>query len=89
VHHLFVLRAFGNQRKNILEHLAGKGINSLIHYPFLSHHQYAIAEHRLAPAGLPAAISHSEVCFSMPIHPFLSDAEVDHIVNNCNASGSN
>jgi hypothetical protein len=25
----------------------------------------------------------------MPIHPFLSDAEVDHIVNNCNASGSN
>lgn len=85
VHHLFVLRAFGNQRKNLHEHLAAKGINSLIHYPLLSHHQHAIAKHHLDPAGLPAATSHSEACFSLPIHPFLSDAEVDQVVNACNA----
>ena len=85
VHHLFVLKALRIRREFVLEQLASKGIKSLIHYPVLGHHQHAIAEHRLDPAGLPAAISHSEGCFSLPIHPFLSDAEVDLIVNACNA----
>ena len=85
VHHLFVLRALENQRETVQEHLAAAGVKTLIHYPVLSHKQQAIAEHRLDPAGLPAAISHSEACFSLPIHPFLSDVEIHQVVNACNA----
>ena len=85
VHHLFVLKASRTSREHVLEQLASKGIKSLIHYPVLCHHQQAIAEHRLDPGGLPSAIKHSENCISLPIHPFLSDAEIDQVVNACNA----
>ena len=89
VHHLFVLKASRISRELVLEQLTSKGINSLIHYPVLGHHQQAIAEHRLDPAGIPSAIKHSENCISLPIHPFLSDSEVDQVINACNASVSN
>lgn len=86
VHHLFVLRVVGCQREIVQEQLAMRGVKVLIHYPVLCNQQQAIAEHRLDPAGLPSAINHSEECFSLPIHPFLRDAEVDQVIDACNAS---
>ena len=84
VHHLFVLRVLGTRRETVQDQLAKAGVKTLIHYPVLCNQQQAIAEHRLDPAGLPAAISHSEASFSLPIHPFLRDAEVDQVISTCN-----
>ena len=84
VHHLFVLRVLGTRRETVQDQLAEVGVKTLIHYPVLCHQQQAIAEYRLDPAGIPSAISHSEACFSLPIHPFLSDAEVDQLISSCN-----
>ena len=84
VHHLHVLRAPLHQREHLRTQLEQAGIPTLIHYPLLNHQQPAIGDHRLDPAGLPVAENHSQRCFSLPIHPFLSDGEVDRIIDSCN-----
>lgn len=85
VHHLFVFNAVGIGRELAQEQLASAGVKTLIHYPVLSHHQPAIANHRIDPVGLHAAINHSKQCISLPIYPCLSDAEVDQVIGACNA----
>lgn len=85
VHHLFVLKAIGIRREVLQEDLAAAGVQTLIHYPVLCQHQGGLAEHRLDREGLPAAIQHSERCFSLPIHPHLSDAEIDQVISSCNS----
>jgi dTDP-4-amino-4,6-dideoxygalactose transaminase len=84
VHHLFVLRS--TDREALQQHLHSQGVSALIHYPIPSHHQAAIGPHRLDPAGLPHTEHHCNHCLSLPIHPFLSDAEVSQVLEACQSA---
>lgn len=82
VHHLFVV--ITKQREAVQRQLLERGVQTLIHYPVPSHMQKALGAHRLAPGGLLTTEYHCNHCVSLPIHPYLSDAEVDHVVRSCN-----
>lgn len=83
VHHLFVLRT--PRREEFQSHMELMGIKSLIHYPVPCHRQKALGHHRVGPDGLAVTDRHSSTCVSLPIHPFLSDQEVERVVAACNS----
>jgi dTDP-4-amino-4,6-dideoxygalactose transaminase len=68
-----------------MEHLRARGVRTAVHYPRLIPDQRALA-------GLPfevqgdlaraAEIASAEV--SLPIHPYLEDAEVDRVIDAVN-----
>ncbi len=82
VHHLYVLRT--PDRDRMRSWLTSQGVATLIHYPLACTQQAALGAHRVAPAGIPHALQHCSTCFSLPIHPFLSDAEVERVIEACN-----
>ena len=82
VYHLYVLRT--NARSIVLECLSKLGIACLIHYPLASTQQKALGPHRVAPQGIASALQHCSTCFSLPIHPFLTDQEIDYVIESVN-----
>ena len=82
VHHLYVLRT--PQRQSVQAQLAERGVMTLVHYPLPSTQQKALSDHRIAPGGIPHALEHCRTCFSLPIHPLLSDDEASRVINACN-----
>ena len=82
VYHLYVLRS--DSRSLILEYLKGSGVSCLIHYPFASTQQKALGPHRVSPGGITKALEHCSTCFSLPVHPFLTDQEVDYVIESVN-----
>jgi len=89
VHHLFViLLPSTDARLDFQQHLKSCGIESLIHYPVCAHHQRSISsDFRISPASLKNAEKHSETCVSLPINPYLTEREVDHVISSCNSWG--
>ena len=86
VNHLFVLRCNNSaHRKEIMEYFESKGIKTLIHYPILSSNQGGISNYRISPEGVLHAKNHSLTCFSLPIHPFLTEQEVSKIISVSNS----
>lgn len=78
VHHLFVLRT--PRRDALQRHLEEVGIKTLIHYPVPCHLQMALGKHRIDPSGLKITEQHAATCLSLPIHPFLTEKEVDRVI---------
>lgn len=82
VYHQFVVTA--DDRDGLAAHLAAAGVGSLVHYPVAMQDQPALAEVAGDPAGLPVSAEHARTCLSIPCHPQLTDAEVDHVVEAVN-----
>ena len=61
------------------QHLAGAGVETLIHYPVALHEQRAFAA--LQPAPCPAAAGAARELFSLPLHPGLGDADVERVAS--------
>jgi dTDP-4-amino-4,6-dideoxygalactose transaminase len=75
VYHLFVVRS--DARDALRAHLSGRGIDTLIHYPLPITRQPALAGER--PVECPiATVACSEV-LSLPLHPGLSDRDVNAV----------
>jgi dTDP-4-amino-4,6-dideoxygalactose transaminase len=83
VHHLYVVRC--DARDALSTHLAGCGVQSLIHYPVSVHRQAPCADLRRDPQGLPCTETHAATCLSIPCHPQMSDADVDLVVDALNS----
>lgn len=81
VWHLFVIRS--NQRETLQEYLAGKGIQTLIHYPIPPHKQEAYKEYNNVSLPLTELI-HEQV-LSLPISPVITEDEVSYIIDVLNA----
>ncbi len=82
VFHLFVVRCA--RRDDLRAHLAAHGVQSEVHYPIADHRQHG----RTHPGASPALPQTERACtevLSLPCHPALTDAEVDHVVAACNA----
>lgn len=78
VYHLYVVRS--RQRERLKQHLAELGVHTMIHYPVPVHQQPAY-EGRLpiVPGGLPVTEQLRDEILSLPMHPYLSDADVQAV----------
>lgn len=77
VYHLYVVQHA--ERDNLRSHLAARGIETLIHYPFLLHRQPLFR--RNGQSDLPFAEEVSGRILSLPLHPHLEEAEVREVAN--------
>jgi dTDP-3-amino-3,4,6-trideoxy-alpha-D-glucose transaminase len=75
VYHLFVLRA--RDRTRLQASLASSGIETLIHYPLPIPRQPALSE--VQPADCPIAAQVCDEVLSLPLHPRLTEQDVDTI----------
>jgi dTDP-4-amino-4,6-dideoxygalactose transaminase len=79
VWHLFVVRH--PRRDELQQHLASRGVGTLIHYPVPPHLQQAYAELGSAPGSYPLAERQAREVLSLPMGPHLSDEEADYVVS--------
>jgi dTDP-4-amino-4,6-dideoxygalactose transaminase len=75
VYHHFTLRA--PRRAALQAHLAAAGVSSAVYYPRALHEQPAYA--RWARGRLPAAERAAAEVLSVPIHPWLTDDEIETV----------
>jgi len=85
VHHLFVVRT--SYRHDLMAHLSAQRVSSLIHYPVPIHHQKPCIELKRDPAGLINSETFANECLSLPIHPQLSDQDINDVVSAVNTFG--
>ncbi|MFZ2491599.1 MAG: DegT/DnrJ/EryC1/StrS family aminotransferase [Thermoanaerobaculia bacterium] len=74
VYHLYVIES--ESRDQLQQHLTGKGVNTLVHYPVPVHRQPAYA----TPANLPHTDRAAERVLSLPMYPELPPEDVDTVI---------
>lgn len=85
VWHLFPVLATEGSRDQLRNHLESCGIMSGIHYPRIISEQTALAEGSWRNAVEPVnARRFAQSELSLPIHPFLTETEVDAVIAACN-----
>ncbi len=72
VYHLFVIRA--RRRARLQQHLAARGVETLVHYPVSIARQPALAA--ATPADCPVAARACDEVLSLPLHPALTEPEL-------------
>jgi len=68
-----------DQREVVREKLREKGIPTAVHYPVPLHLQPVFSGLNLPPGSFPAAESAANRVLSLPMHPYLTDAELERI----------
>jgi UDP-2-acetamido-2-deoxy-ribo-hexuluronate aminotransferase len=68
-----------SKRDSIVGHLKEKGIPTAIHYPIPLHAQEVFSAMRLRDDDFPVSTRVSNEVLSLPMHPFILDADVDLI----------
>ncbi len=77
MYHLFPV--LSPERERVRQALADRGVETLVHYPIPIPRQPALAAEN--PTQCPLADRVCTEVFSLPLHPLLTDAQVDHIVS--------
>jgi dTDP-4-amino-4,6-dideoxygalactose transaminase len=87
VWHLFPVLIERGERASFQAHLQNLDVSTGVHYPKLITEQSALLDYKnfeiLAPLVRAQAFATREV--SLPIHPYLTDTEIDAVVNACNS----
>jgi dTDP-4-amino-4,6-dideoxygalactose transaminase len=87
VWHLFPVLVGEGRRADFQAHLQARGVQSGVHYPRLITEQPALVETGqsvvLGPLERARAFAEREV--SLPIHPYLTDSEIDAVVQACDS----
>ena len=78
VHHLYVILV--NDRDRVREALAAAGIETGIHYPVPLHLTPAYGSLGYAVGDFPVAEELAERSMSLPMHPYLSSAQTEYVV---------
>jgi len=79
VYHLFVVLC--EERDRLSAYLKTKNVDSLIHYPVPVHLQSPCKNIARDPDGLALSEAHANGCLSIPCHPQMAEAEVNHVIN--------
>ena len=83
--HLFPVLARENSREDLRRHLEAHGVMTAIHYPRLICDQTALASTSWESLREPVnARKFASSELSLPVHPFLTDNEVEHVIKACN-----
>jgi dTDP-4-amino-4,6-dideoxygalactose transaminase len=78
VHYVFVIQT--DRRDALQKHLAGEGVETIIHYPIPIHLQPAYAELGYRPGDFPVTERLAGRILSLPMFPELTEAQIDHVV---------
>lgn len=82
VYHQYTVRIVGKvAREAVIEALKAQGIAAQIHYPSPVHFQEAAKPWGYRPGDFPNAERLAREVLCLPIHPFLSDADVDRVAS--------
>lgn len=81
VYHIYCVRA--RERQALQGYLAQKGIPTLIHYP-IPIQKTKPFEHLNGAYSNPNTVRVAEDILSLPIHPFLTEDDVEYVVNSIN-----
>lgn len=67
-------------RPRFIEALAKEGVMTAVHYPKPLHHQPAFMSFPTVPGGCPISERLAAEVVSLPLHPYLSDAQQDKVI---------
>ena len=76
----YTLRVPAAKRAQIIEALKADGVPTAVYYPRPLHHQTAYKQYPVAGNGLPSSERLSQEVLSLPMHPYLSKDDQDHII---------
>jgi perosamine synthetase len=85
VYHQYTLRVPDGRRDSLRTHLQEKGVGSEVYYPVPVHKQTFYVEELGYDLTLPEAEQAALEVLSLPVHPALSQADLEVIVSNVNA----
>ena len=66
----------------LMEYLAKKGIETLVHYPIPPHLQKAYSHLGYQKGDFPISEMLSDQLLSLPIDPFMTDEQVKYVIEN-------
>lgn len=69
-----------DDRDGLAKHLKAQGVPTAVYYPIPIHMQDAYSRYPVGPGGLPVTEEKSGRVISLPMHPYLSEADQDKIV---------
>jgi dTDP-3-amino-3,4,6-trideoxy-alpha-D-glucose transaminase len=85
VAHLFPVRVPARAREAFVRHLRAHGVQTALHYPRLVPEQRALPPGAFEVRGELARAAELAACeVSLPVHPYLEDAEVERVVEAVN-----
>ncbi len=85
VAHLFPVRVPAAAREAFVRHLRAHGVQTAVHYPRLVPHQRALSAGAFEVRGTLARAAELAACeVSLPVHPYLDDAEVARVLRAVN-----
>ena len=83
-HHLYIAMfdfdALGTTRTAVMEQLSERGVGSQVHYIPVYRHPYYAQRYRVDPTSFPQAERYYRGCLSLPLHPGLTDDEVERVI---------
>jgi len=80
VYHQYTVRVLGPVgRDAVLEALRARGVFAAVHYPKPVHLQAAASEWGYGPGDFPVAERLAREVLCLPVHPFLTDADVERV----------
>ena len=83
VFHQYTVRAAGD-RDAMQQALGAAGVGSAVHYPMPIHRQPIIEQMGLGEASCPIAEAACEAVLSLPVHPSLTDEDLQYIAQSVN-----
>ena len=84
VYHQYTIRVSGGRRDALIQHLAARGVGSMIYYPVPIHQQTFYVNQLGYKQSLPETELAASEVLSLPVHPGLSGADLETIVNAVN-----
>jgi dTDP-4-amino-4,6-dideoxygalactose transaminase len=79
VYHLYVIKA--KDRQALRDHLASRGVATLVHYPVPCHRQEAFRHLGYGENDFPAAERISREILSLPVFPQLDNEDVEYVID--------
>ena len=84
VYHQYTIRVSGGRRDALMQHLAARGVGSMVYYPVPIHQQTFYVDQLGYKLSLPETELAASEVLSLPVHPGLSGADLETIVNAVN-----
>lgn len=77
----YTIRVPAESRDGLSTHLKARGVPTMVYYPRPLHMQTAYRQHPVAGGALPAAEAMAREVLSLPMHPYLEEAEQRRVID--------
>lgn len=76
-YHLFVVKLLNGNRDDLIKKLENNGIQTLIHYPIPIYNQTSFNKYKQCDLQVTETLTNN--ILSLPMHPYMTEAEIDYI----------